>query len=102
MTHAVENIVFETAPTGCYKVAVTNFDACTPGVDYTYYLKIGGNRSTYQGRAPAGDRNTYVVREFCWDSSVTRNAVINSEQVHYQMKLSDEEKQKRREAKRSQ
>lgn len=49
-THAIEVIAFETAPIGCYKVAVTNYGECSPGVDYTYFIKI---RDRTEGSAPA-------------------------------------------------
>ena len=80
--YAVENISFETAPVGCYKVAVTNYvwsdkPDCKQGVDYTYFIKLGDNTSVYQKRTPVdleGYGETIVIAEFCW-SAGGRNAM---------------------------
>merc|ERR1712048_515607 len=92
VTFAIENISYGVAPAGCYKVAVTNYGACEPSVDYTYFIKTGDNISVFQEQAPSGDSSTIVVAEFCWSGFGSRQAA-NIQQVKYPYEFSDERKE---------
>ena len=66
---AIENISWDTAPSGDFKIAVTNYDECDPAVHYTLYLWIDGEVTVFNRIAPADDDTTYEVVSFSWSSS---------------------------------
>ena len=74
---AVENIAWTTAPSGSYRIAVTNFDGCEmehpnvwqPVVDYKLYVQIDGVTSVYERTVPAGDKTTYEVLSFVYSQN---------------------------------
>lgn len=66
---AVENIAWITAPAGLYRIGVTNYDECSPGVDYKLYVQIDGVTTSYERTAPADDDTTYEVLSFYYSGN---------------------------------
>lgn len=65
----IENISWNSAPSGDFRIAVTNYDGSSIEVPYTVYLWIDGEITVFERIAPASDDGTYVVVSFSWSSS---------------------------------
>jgi len=63
---AVENISWTIGPAGTFRIAVTNFGSCNPGVDYKLYVSIDGVLTVYERTAPSGDNTKIEVATFTW------------------------------------
>lgn len=66
---AVENVSWNTAPAGFYRVAVKNYNGCWPGVDYKLFVQIDGVTTVYERTAPGGDSTKYEVLSFVYGES---------------------------------
>ena len=68
---AIENIAWTTAPFGLYRVEVSNYESCSPGVDYKVYVRTDGVTTVYEKMAPANDSNLYEVVSFVYSQNGT-------------------------------